>query len=33
VEHLEENIAAAGVRLDEHEWAELKHQLPRTPEH
>jgi len=32
VEHLEENIAAAGVRLDEHEWAELEHQLPRTPE-
>jgi pyridoxine 4-dehydrogenase len=32
VEHLEENIATAGVRLDEREWAELEHQLPRTPE-
>ena len=32
VKHLEENIAAAGVRLDEREWAELEGRLPRTPE-
>jgi aryl-alcohol dehydrogenase-like predicted oxidoreductase len=32
VKHLEENIAAAGVRLDEREWAELESRLPRTPE-
>jgi pyridoxine 4-dehydrogenase len=32
VKHLEENIAAAGVRLDEREWAELERRLPRTPE-
>ena len=30
-EHLEENIVAAGVRLDEHDWAELEHRLPRAP--
>ncbi|HXA49383.1 MAG TPA: aldo/keto reductase [Candidatus Acidoferrum sp.] len=32
VKHLEENIAAAGVRLDEREWAELERRLPGTPE-
>jgi pyridoxine 4-dehydrogenase len=32
VKHLEENIAAAGVRLDKREWAELERRLPRTPE-
>jgi pyridoxine 4-dehydrogenase len=32
VKHLEENVAAAGVHLDEREWAELERRLPRTPE-
>ena len=30
VEHLEDNIAAAGVHLDEREWAELEYRLPRN---
>jgi aryl-alcohol dehydrogenase-like predicted oxidoreductase len=30
VKHLEENIAAAGVRLDESEWAELERRLARN---
>jgi pyridoxine 4-dehydrogenase len=32
VKHLEENIATAGVHLDEREWAELERRLPKTPE-
>jgi aryl-alcohol dehydrogenase-like predicted oxidoreductase len=30
VRHLEENIAAGGVRLDESEWAELERRVARN---